>query len=190
MADALHPTEQLARYPDESKQDRGRDSEKRENNQDEARDGPGSRITIIGLERRSNRQLPTIMKHFSWLAGLLAVMAEVSACQLGRSIAAEQSGAVFVNVTLINPGVDRKSARTVVVRGSKIESISDSARGAPTAGSAYDGSYALPGLIDMHVHPPSPGDWSGFVQWRNCSISLMGSPVCEIRKTMRVRPPD
>ncbi len=132
------------------------------------------------ITERSNRQLPTMKKHFSCLVGLLAVMAGVSACQRGHSIAAEQSGAVFVNVTVINPGVDRKSAQTVVVRGSRIESISDSARGAPTAGSAYDGGYVLPGLIDMHVHQPSPGDWSGFVQWQ---LLYLAYGVTSVRNT-------
>jgi imidazolonepropionase-like amidohydrolase len=97
-------------------------------------------------------------KHLSWLVGLLAATVGLSACQCGRSIAAEQSGAVFVNVTVINPGVDHKSAQTLVIRGSKIESISDSAHGTPPVRPSYHGGYVLPGLIDMHVHQPSPGD--------------------------------
>jgi dihydroorotase-like cyclic amidohydrolase len=105
-------------------------------------------------------------KHLGWFAGLLAVMmAGVCGCQRGRSIAAERSGGVFVNVTVINPGVDRKSAQTLVVRGARIESISDSARDAAPARSPFEGAFVLPGLIDMHVHQPSPADSLGFVQW-------------------------
>jgi imidazolonepropionase-like amidohydrolase len=77
----------------------------------------------------------------------------------------ERGGAVFENVTVINPGVDRMSAQTLVVRSSNIESISDSARAVPPARSSYEGGYVLPGLIDMHVHQTSPADSSGFVQW-------------------------
>jgi dihydroorotase-like cyclic amidohydrolase len=89
---------------------------------------------------------------------------------------------VFVNVTVIDPGVDRKSAQTLVVRGSRIESISDSTRGEPPARSPYGSAYVLPGLIDMHVHQPSPADSSGFVQWELLYLAYGVTKVCEIQE--------
>jgi len=57
-----------------------------------------------------------------------------------------ERGAVFSNVTVVNPGAGREPERTVRVAGGRIASIEPS--GAAEAG----GGYLLPGLVDMHVH--------------------------------------
>ncbi len=55
-------------------------------------------------------------------------------------------GAVFDNVTVVEPGLSRWEGRRVVVEGSRIASITAAAPGSTPQG------FLLPGLIDMHVH--------------------------------------
>ena len=60
-------------------------------------------------------------------------------------------GAVLKDVTIVNPGLNERSHQTIVIRGGRIESISD------TPADRIDSRrvrYALPGLIDMHAHHP------------------------------------
>ena len=69
-------------------------------------------------------------------------------------------GFVLHDVTVVNPGMDRKVRQSVTVKGSTIADISsfESVRSEVEGDSRYAGTYALPGLIDMHVHfsaPPS-----------------------------------
>lgn len=58
------------------------------------------------------------------------------------------------DVTIINPGVERKVVQKLIVKGSAISSISDDGHetGRPSGAGQYAGSFVLPGLIDMHVH--------------------------------------
>lgn len=71
-------------------------------------------------------------------------------------------GFALHDVSVVNPGLDREAGRRVVVEGATIRDISE-AGDAPAegvAGSRYAGCYALPGLIDMHVHYPLlPSRW-------------------------------
>ena len=68
-----------------------------------------------------------------------------------------QERLVFSNVTVVNPGVDRRAGRTLTVDGGRIESIlaDDPGRQASEATERFAGAYVLPGLIDMHVHHSS-----------------------------------
>jgi imidazolonepropionase-like amidohydrolase len=67
------------------------------------------------------------------------------------ALAPAPRGVTLANVTLVQPGEGRKPARRVVVAEGVIREIG------PAQGSdAFDGLFALPGLIDMHVHFP-PG---------------------------------
>ncbi len=67
-------------------------------------------------------------------------------------------GARLEGVTLVEPGRARTSGRTILVEGDRIASI------APTeapAAAPEAGLFALPGLVDLHVHHPSlltPGE--------------------------------
>ncbi len=65
-----------------------------------------------------------------------------------------QQGLVLVNVTVVNPGQGRQSGLTLVVEGDRIAHISPAAL--LSENNCYAGTYVLPGLIDMHVHIPSP----------------------------------
>lgn len=60
-----------------------------------------------------------------------------------------ERGALFANVTVVNPGAGREPSRTVRVEGDRIASIEAS-------GGAESGGYLLPGLVDMHVHGADP----------------------------------
>lgn len=66
-------------------------------------------------------------------------------------------GLVLSDVTIVNPGLDRRSRQPLTVQGSKIDRISDSDASPPEATSTrrFAGTYVLPGMIDMHVHFPS-----------------------------------
>ncbi len=57
------------------------------------------------------------------------------------------------NVTVVNPGAERRSGRAVVLADGRIESIRE-AEPDDTIGD-WAGGFVLPGLIDMHVHLPA-----------------------------------
>jgi imidazolonepropionase-like amidohydrolase len=57
----------------------------------------------------------------------------------------------IAGLTVINPARGRDTAQTIVVADGAISAVSPSA---PSAASEFAGCFALPGLIDMHVHLP------------------------------------
>src|SRR5262249_7992480 len=64
---------------------------------------------------------------------------------------------VLTGLTIVNPGLDRNTDQTIIVKDGRISKISTLAP--PDAGivaARYTGYFALPGLIDMHVHTPPP----------------------------------
>ena len=68
-----------------------------------------------------------------------------------------EQGAVFADVTIVNPGREARGHQTIRVRGSVIDSISEYSITTDASSHArrYAGSFVLPGLIDMHVHHPT-----------------------------------
>ncbi len=66
-------------------------------------------------------------------------------------------GAFLAGVTVVNPGLDRRTDQTLVVSGDRITSLSagPAAPDPPDAG-RYRGAYVLPGLIEKHIHFPPP----------------------------------
>jgi cytosine/adenosine deaminase-related metal-dependent hydrolase len=92
-----------------------------------------------------------------FVAGLLLVLLLVGvwiALQPPVLGVPSQERFVFSNVTVVNPGLDRRAGQTLTVQGERIESINtgDLARRTSGALDRFAGSYVLPGLIDMHVH--------------------------------------
>ena len=76
--------------------------------------------------------------------------------------ASAQPRLVFDNVTIVNPGVHRERRRRIELSGNRIMRITDSSTGVSQRVEdrerGFSGLYALPGLIDMHVHlPPAIG---------------------------------
>ncbi len=65
-----------------------------------------------------------------------------------------QEDLVLEDVTIINPGLDRREHQTIRIREGLIASIEDSVPREGAEPSELAGSYVLPGLIDMHVHLP------------------------------------
>jgi imidazolonepropionase-like amidohydrolase len=63
-----------------------------------------------------------------------------------------ESGALLAGLTVVNPGEGREPGRSIEVRGERITRIAPG----PLEGAseAYAGSFALPGLVDLHVHHP------------------------------------
>ncbi len=67
-----------------------------------------------------------------------------------------ERGATLANVTLIEPGITRVPNQTLVIEGDRIAEIRPAS--AEERASSPGARYALPGLIDMHVHfPPLQG---------------------------------
>ncbi|MEN8184957.1 MAG: amidohydrolase family protein [Myxococcota bacterium] len=58
----------------------------------------------------------------------------------------------LAGLTVVNPGEGRLPDRTLRVRDGRIDAIEEGA--APGASAAFSGAFALPGLIDLHVHHP------------------------------------
>lgn len=60
------------------------------------------------------------------------------------------------DVTVINPGLNRKKHQKLIIRNTDIDDISAIGPENPAekGNSPYAGAYVLPGLIDMHVHYP------------------------------------
>jgi imidazolonepropionase-like amidohydrolase len=59
---------------------------------------------------------------------------------------------VISGVTVVNPGVGRIEGRSIVIRDGRIASVRPREPGDPAP--ICDGCFALPGLIDAHVHTP------------------------------------
>ena len=56
----------------------------------------------------------------------------------------------IAGITVINPTRGRREGQTIAVAAAEIAAIS----AAKPAASEFSGCFALPGLIDMHVHLP------------------------------------
>lgn len=61
-------------------------------------------------------------------------------------------GLALSGLTLIQPGEGRRAGVTLSAAGDRIEAIDDRPR--PGASDAFAGRFALPGLVDLHVHHP------------------------------------
>src|SRR5712692_5186109 len=69
-----------------------------------------------------------------------------------------RQGLTLADVTVVNPGRDRRPKPTLTVQGEKITRISDNTarESAGTQTDRFAGAYVLPGLIDMHVYFSPP----------------------------------
>ena len=74
-----------------------------------------------------------------------------------------QERLVFADVTVLNPGLDRRAGQILTVQDGRIASIAADAPASRESGvtPSFAGAYALPGLIDMHVHNVA-GEWELF----------------------------
>jgi len=112
------------------------------------------------------------MKRWLWLALKIAgaivaafvalIFALLVILRPAKPLAVPRQGVTLSGVTVINPGLDRRTSQTVIVEGKTIKSIGAHASAAGDA--RFVGAYVLPGLIDMHVHnpPPQSGDLNYF----------------------------
>ncbi len=64
-----------------------------------------------------------------------------------------EQGARLGSVTIVVPGAERLTRRSVTITGGRITAIG---RADPDADDPYVGAFLMPGLSDMHVHWPSP----------------------------------
>ena len=97
----------------------------------------------------TGRRMLLVLVGVVLLAALALSWAILSPAPLGLP----PRGVVIANATVINPGRDRSSGRTLRVAGDRIASI-DAAAAGPDADTRFSGTYLIPGLIDMHVHFP------------------------------------
>lgn len=83
------------------------------------------------------------------LAWMLWGCSELTLSPPGSPLVPERGG-VIANVTLIEPGVDVRVAKTLVIESGAIAAIRDASR----SERASPRRFVLPGLVDMHVHQP------------------------------------
>ncbi len=102
------------------------------------------------------------MRIVKWLAGAGALLAAALVALLillwpPAPLVVSQSDFSLAGLTIINPGVSRKSNQRIRIHAGRIESIADDSPGRPDSPDVhrYAGGYLLPGLIDMHVHHPA-----------------------------------
>jgi imidazolonepropionase-like amidohydrolase len=77
----------------------------------------------------------------------------------------KSAGLVLDDVTVINPGVDRRPGQTLALAGDRIERIETAPAAAERRGDgSFSGAFVLPGLIDLHHHLPPANilELSGF----------------------------
>jgi imidazolonepropionase-like amidohydrolase len=84
-------------------------------------------------------------------AAVLATLAGSSWLHAAELRVAEP-GVALAGLTVVHPGEGREPGRSIEVRGDRITRVSASPL--PGASQAYAGSFALPGLVDLHVHHP------------------------------------
>jgi imidazolonepropionase-like amidohydrolase len=60
----------------------------------------------------------------------------------------------LAHVTVIEPGLGRRSDQTLVIREGRVASVEPSAE--EEHAGPWDGLFVLPGLVDLHVHLPPP----------------------------------
>ncbi len=83
----------------------------------------------------------------SWQRGLLGPLG------LGGDRAPPRKDLALSGLTVVNPGVDRVADATIRLREGRIAAVEASG---PPGEAEFAGCFALPGLIDMHVHGPPP----------------------------------
>lgn len=89
------------------------------------------------------------------VAALLALLLPLASGP--PSLGVPPRGVELSGLTLVNPGAPPLPGRTVRVEAGRIVEIS--VRPSTSASDAYAGRYALPGLIDLHVHHPPAVAW-------------------------------
>src|SRR5208282_860501 len=130
-----------------------------EYDEDEEQPSPGRIARLLSI-------LPTLSRGAGIVRNILVVIAIIGVAawvtirlslRPPRPLEAPDRSLVLTGLTIVNPGLERLTGRTLVVKEGRISKITEVAP--PDAGivaARYAGYYALPGLIDMHVHTPPP----------------------------------
>ncbi len=94
------------------------------------------------------------------------------------ALAVPPPGLTLADVTVVNPGQERRPGQTLVVSAECIAHIATAPeQHLPTAGlERCTGAYVLPGLIDMHVHIPPPCR-------ELCNVLFLAHGVTTVRET-------
>ena len=103
------------------------------------------------------------MKRLLWILFGIMIVLVIGVVAVGIALqppilVVPDQGVSLTDVTIINPGLDRREEQTLVAQGntitriSKISKISGQADAAAAEAQRFAGMYVLPGLIDMHVH--------------------------------------
>jgi imidazolonepropionase-like amidohydrolase len=93
---------------------------------------------------------PMLITGFALTSLLVAVA--ITALQPPRLVPPERERLVFSHITVLNPGVDVRHDQTVIVEDGRITAIRASTPTDPVP--LCENCWALPGLIDAHIHTP------------------------------------
>jgi hypothetical protein len=97
------------------------------------------------------------MRWVKWIGGAVALLAvgvlALFCAVLPPDIAAPpRADRIISGVTIVNPGIGRMANATIVIRDGRIVAVR--ARAASDPPPLCPGCFAMPGLIDAHVHTP------------------------------------
>lgn len=98
------------------------------------------------------------MRRIFFLAGGIVAVIALATLLLLRQLSPEdlpippRSDGIITGVTIINPGVERLTGYSIVVRDGRITTVRRQRADDPMP--LCPGCYAVPGLIDAHVHTP------------------------------------
>ncbi len=106
---------------------------------------------MSGRPRSRSARALAALASTALLVASLAALAGFAALR-SPDLRASATGVALAGLTVVNPGEGREPGRTIAVHGDRITDLSTG----PLEGAsdAYAGSFALPGLVDLHVHHP------------------------------------
>ncbi len=87
-----------------------------------------------------------------------------------------QADLVITGVTVINPGIGREIDRTIVIHKGRIAAVGPRRAGDPAP--VCPGCFAIPGLIDAHVHTPP---WIAIGNQRFFALMYLAYGVTTVR---------
>jgi imidazolonepropionase-like amidohydrolase len=127
------------------------------------------------------RRIPRLVRGAAWIVAVPAVgLAALWIALAPPAVEVPERGDLLLrDVTVVEPGRARRPHQDLRIRQGQIEVIEPTA-GFPSRDSGFEGLYALPGLIDMHVHYPP---WIARGNQELWSLLFLAHGVTSVRET-------